>query len=87
MTIKNTEIAKILEGIAERLDDVIEIVSILDVNDHTGYEDEDYDAYLEDDSDQIESTDIIAENRIDEITEILTREIDSIRKLVEVIER
>ena len=87
MPIKNTEIAKILEGVAERLDDVVEIVSILDINEHSGYEAEDYDIYSEDESDQIESTDIIAENRIDEITEILTREIDSIRKLVELIER
>jgi hypothetical protein len=86
MDIQRTEIIKILEGIAERLDEVVDIMSI-DVDELNGYESEDYDAYLEDNSDQIGSTDGITENRANEITEIISREIDTIRKLAAVIEK
>lgn len=85
MDIQKKEIIKVLEGIAERLDEVVDIMSI-DVDELNGYETEDYDAYLEDNSDQIGATDDITENRVNEITEIISREIDTIRKLVVLIE-
>lgn len=86
MDIQKTEIIEILEGIAERLDEVVDIMSI-DVDELNGYESEDYDAYLEDNSEQVGSTDGIIENRVNEITEIISREIDTIRKLAAVIEK
>lgn len=86
MAIKKSEIARILEGIAERLEEVVNITSTFDVNEVTGFETGDYDSFLDDNSDQIESTELISENRIEDITEILSREIDTIRRLVDVIE-
>jgi hypothetical protein len=86
MAIKKSEIARILEGIAERLEEVVNITSTFDVNELTGFETGDYDSFLDDNSDEIESTELISENRIEDITEILSREIDTIIRLVDVIE-
>jgi len=86
MIINKKEIAKILEGIAERLDEAVTEASIIDVDDEAGYREVDYDVDMDDDADQIESEIINTENRINEIKLVLSEEIDNIRRLVEVLE-
>lgn len=86
MVIKKTEVVKILEGIAERLDEAVTDTPVIDIDEEAGYRDIDYDIDINNDTDRIESALINAENRMDEIKQVLNEEIDYIRSLVEVLE-
>lgn len=81
MVIKKTEIVKILESIIERLDEIVTDTLMIDVNDQVDYKAGDYDTDIDDDTDRIESALLIAENRIDEMTQVLNEEIDNMRSL------
>ena len=86
MDIKKTEVVKILEGIAERLDEAVSDTPVIDIDEEAGYSDVDYDIDMDGDTDRIESALMNAENRMDEIKQVLSEEIDNIRSLVEVLE-
>ena len=86
MVIKEKEIVQILEGIINRLDETVFDTFMIDDNDQVGYKEGDYDADIDHDTDRIESALLIAENRIDEITQVLSEEIDNMRRLVDKIE-
>lgn len=86
MGVKTSEIIKILEGIAERLDEVIAETGLIDVDDQVGYEEGDYDADIDNNAGRIESGLLTSENRVDEIKLVLSEEIDNIRRLMEIIE-
>ncbi len=86
MAIKKTELAKILEGIAERLDEVVTETPMIDVDDEVGYREMDYDIDIDDDTERIELELFNVETRLDEIKQVLSEEIENIRRLVEVLE-
>ena len=80
-----SEIVKILEGIVERLDEVVTDTALIDIDDRVDYEEEDYSTDIEDNRDRLEAAHIITDSRINEITQVVNEEIDNIRKLVEII--
>jgi len=82
-----SEIVKILEGIVERLDEVVTDTTLIDTDDQGDYEEEDYFTDIEDNRDRLESAQIITDSRINKITQVVSEEIDNIRKLVELIEQ
>lgn len=86
MAIKKKEVVKILEDIINRLDEVMTDSLIISDHDEVGYKAVDFDNDMDDETDPIETALLIAENRINEVTQALSEEIDNMRRLLERIE-
>lgn len=86
MPLERMELAREMEGIIDRLDEARRNALLIgDISD-TDFQDSDIDAEM---AEEIEGTDaalFIAENRIDELAQVMGEEIENLRRLLETME-
>jgi hypothetical protein len=86
MTLKKMDIAREMEGIIDRLDEARSSALLIGDVSETGFQDSDIDAEM---AEEIEGTDaalLVAENRIDELAQVMGEEIENLRRLLEILE-
>jgi hypothetical protein len=86
MALKKLEMAREIEGVIDRLDEARRSALLIGDISETDFPDSDIDAEM---AEEIEGTDaalLIAENRIDELAQLMGEEIENLRRLLEVLE-
>lgn len=86
MALKKLEMAREIEGVIDRLDEARRSALLIGDISETDFQDSDIDAEM---AEEIEGTDaalLIAENRIDELAQLMGEEIENLRRLLEVLE-
>lgn len=85
MTIKKAELAAKLEGIIDRLEDLISEGSIVRESDDVDYDSNDF-AMEGDPADEMGATDsalLIMETQLSEIVQVVGEEVDNLRRILE----
>jgi vacuolar-type H+-ATPase subunit I/STV1 len=86
MALKKMEMAREMEGIIDSLDEARNRALLIDDVSETDFQDSDIDSEM---AEEIEGTDaalLIAENRIDELAQVMGEEIENLRRLLEILE-
>ena len=88
MSIKNSEILRVLSDSINSLEEMYANATLLPDSEGIGNRDDDLDSLLDeaDDLEGAEAALMIAESRIEEITQVLGEEIENLRTLMEKIE-
>ena len=88
MALKRREIAREMEGIIDRLDEARSSALLIGDVSETGFQDADLygDMAMAGDIEGPEAALLVAENRIDELAQLMGEEIENLRRLLDILE-
>lgn len=88
MSINKKEILRTIDGIINRLEDILANASVISDQEDVGFNNNDFDDPFNesDEVDESETSYILAEDRIEEMAQTLNEEIENLRALADLLE-
>lgn len=86
MALKKEKIAREMECIIDRLDEARSSALLIGDVDETDFQNRDVDAEMAEEIGGTDAALLVAENRIDELAQLMGEEIENLRRLLEILE-